>query len=376
MEHFTGFINNFGHFAFAVFWFLVMLSVVVFIHEFGHYIVARWCGVKIEVFALGFGKELYGRNDKHGTRWKICLLPFGGYVKMFGDNDAASTPDFKSLTKLTKQEKKVSFYFKKVWQKFAIVFAGPLFNYVLAVFIIWGMFFTYGKVTTVSEITVIQEGGAADKAGIKLHDRVLAVDGTDIENFEDLSREIMITTGQPLQFKILRGEKVIEITAAPEIKKRKDAFGNDVELPVLGVAGNKREYHKIDFIPALGEAVKETYNISAAILKTVGQMIVGSRGLEQLGGPVKIAQYSGQTAALGAQAYLWFIAMISINLGLVNLLPIPMLDGGHLLFYIIEGIIGKRIPKRVQEYSFRAGFLFIMAIMFVAIYNDFASLIR
>lgn len=358
-----------------VFWFLVMLTTVVFVHEFGHFIVARGCGVQVEVFSIGFGKEIFGWNDKYNTRWKVCWLPFGGYVKMFGDANPASTPDFKKLKALEVSERGKSFYFKTLWQKSAIVFAGPAANYVLAVLIITFMFAWHGKQETSNEITLIVKDSPAEKAGLQLGDLIVEVDGNETHSFDETRQIIALNVGESLKIKVKREGKFVDIIATPEIQDSKDIFGNVVRSPKLGIASDKLRHQEMGLSTAFVEAIKESYRISVSMLKTVGQMITGSRGLEELGGPVKIAQYSGQSAQHGQATFLWFIALISLNLGLVNLFPIPMLDGGHLMYYLFEKVTGKPVSTRVQVYGFRVGFALLMLLMVTVTFNDVRSLL-
>lgn len=361
---------------FNVFWFLVVITIVVFIHEYGHYIIARLNNVKIDVFSIGFGKEIWGYTDRNGTRWKICPFPFGGYVKMHGDADASSKPDFKKLKKLTKAEKAQSFYFKKLPQKAAIVFAGPLFNYLSAIIILAGLFWMTGKVFGPAEISKIMEDTPAQTSGLMVGDLILEVDNEKVDSFEDVRNKVILNTGKEIMLTISRNGAVKEISLTPKMRKTKDAFGNEIELPVIGIVADKVELRKLNLLQASSEAVKETYNISANMLKALGQIITGMRSSDQLGGPIKIAQYSGQSASSGFYGFMFFIALISINLGLINLFPIPMLDGGHLMYYLIEQVQGKAVSEKIQMIGFRIGFALLIALMLYVTFNDINSLLK
>lgn len=348
---------------------------MVFVHEMGHYIVARLCGVKVVAFAIGMGKELVSWKSKSGTKWKICALPIGGYVQMYGDSDPASSPDFDKLKKLSDKQKNQSFHFKSLAQKSAIVAAGPLFNYLLAIAILWFMLAMNGKVVAAPEITMVQEKSAAAAAGIKVGDIITKIDGEIIKSFEDIEHAVMLNVGTPIKLELKRKKKIVKMTITPKIIKRKDIFGNDIETAMIGIGGNKIKYSKLNIGASFVEAVNKSIQISSGILTAMKQMLVGDRGLDQIGGPIKMAQYSGQTANLGIGAFFWFIALISINLGLVNLLPIPMLDGGHLMTYLIEAISGKKVAEKIHFYGARIGFALLISIMFVACFNDIKGLI-
>jgi regulator of sigma E protease len=358
-----------------IFWFLVMLSIVVFVHEFGHFIVARYFGVKVEVFSIGFGQEIYGWNDRYGTRWKIAWLPFGGYVKMFGDADPASSPDFANLDKFTKEEKRQSFYFKHLYQKALVVFAGPAFNYLLAILILTWMYGVYGKVQVSNEVTAVENGSPAEEAGILPGDLIVSVDGNSVKTFNEIKEIISVNVGDPIALKLLRNGIEKDIVVKPINTETKDVFGNKVKVNMIGVKAGKVGHVDYNLFGAFAEAGKDAYRISAGMLKTIGQMLTGSRGLDQLGGPVSIAKYSGQSAQMGAEAFLWFIALISINLGLVNLFPIPMLDGGHLLFYFVQKLMGREVPQKAQAVAFKVGVALLMTLMFFVTFQDIKRLI-
>lgn len=359
-----------------LFWFLVMLTAVVFIHEFGHYLVARLCGVKVEVFSIGFGKELFGFNDRHGTRWKISLLPFGGYVKMFGDSDPSSSPDAKKLKAMKNEDKKQAFHFKNLRQKAAIVVAGPMFNYISAILIITAMMFAYGRPSTEAIITEVIDSSPAKKAGIMVGDKIISVDDSSVDSFEDVRKMIALNVGTPMIFTVLRHNEPVKIEVTPELRRTKDIYGNPAEMPVIGIASKHFARQELNLPQALYYATAETINISAGMIKALGQMIAGERSMDQLGGPVKIAQYSGQSAKYGVQSFLWFIALISINLGLINLFPIPMLDGGHLAYYLVESLTGKPVAEKFQMAAMRISFALLMGLMLLVTFHDVVSLFK
>ena len=343
--------------------FIIIISTIVFIHEFGHYYIARIAGVKIEIFSIGFGKELFGWYDKNSTRWKICLFPFGGYVKMFGDQNAASSPDFKKISKLTHDEKKLSFYTKKLPWKFAIISAGPIANFILGIAIMTFFFSYYGTSKALPIINSVEKSSAADKAGLRAEDEILKIDDIQIEEFSDIQRIISLNQGEGLDLKILRKGEIYDVNVIPDITEKKDMLGNLIKTRKLGIVSSQIEIIKLSPYDSFIKAFKDTYNISSSTLKAIKQIILGQRSTEELGGPIKIAQFSGHSTKQGIASVLWLIAVLSINLGLMNLLPIPMLDGGHLLFYLIEAIKGSPISEKNQQIGFQMG-LFLLIIIF------------
>lgn len=350
--------------------FLAIISVIVFIHEFGHYFIAKISGVRIEVFSIGFGPELIGWNDRSGTRWKISLLPLGGYVKMFGDSNAASAPDMAKLETMTEPDKKYAFHTKPLAIKAAVVAAGPLFNLFSAILIFTWMFSWYGKPFSLPEVSQVIAGSPAEKAGLAIGDVILSINGTTIESFSDIQRIVTLHPEDSLSLVIRHNNTEINKTLIPAIQEHTDIFGNKVKVGIIGIASAKTVYKKQALLPAFADAFKETYHISGAILTGVGEMITGKRGLNELGGPIKIAEYSGKSTSNGIQMVLWFVALLSINLGLINLFPIPVLDGGHLMYYAIEAVRGRPVAERFQYYSFRIGTLFMLSLMAFSLIND------
>jgi regulator of sigma E protease len=354
--------------------FLIILSILVFVHEMGHYLVARWNGVKVEVFSIGFGKEIFGWNDKAGTRWKVSLLPLGGYVKMFGDSDAASTPDG-SLRDMTPEEKEVSFHHKRLGQRTAVVAAGPIANFLLAIVMLAGLFIFNGQPYTPPVIGDVKPDSPALAAGFEPDDRIIAVDGQAVERFEDLQRIVALTTpGETLDFTVLRAGQEIVLPTEIGSDKIEDRMGNSSTRGYLGVGRSGVEYREVGPATAVLAAFTETWNLSIGTLKAVGQIITGDRSAEELGGPIRIAQMSGQAVDLGIGTAIWFAAVLSINLGLINLFPIPMLDGGHLLFYAFEAVRGKPLGERAQEYGFRIGLALVLGLMLFVTWNDISNL--
>ena len=353
--------------------FLVVLTVLVFVHELGHYLVARWSGVKIEVFSIGFGPELFGWNDRAGTRWKFSAVPLGGYVKMFGDATAASIPS-DELQAMSAEERKVSFHHKRLPQRIAVVAAGPLANFVFAVVVLAGLFMTVGQPFTPPQVGQVQPGSAAEDGGILPGDTILAIDGQRIERFEDVQRLVRLDAGNPMKLVLKRGDGEVTLSVTPKVSIMTDRFGNTHELGLLGIERAGVEYVRRSPLDATWRAGTETMNISSGTLVAVWQMLIGARTADELGGPLRIAQMSGEVAQGGAVALLWFMAVLSINLGLINLFPIPVLDGGHLLFYAAEAIRGKPLGQRAQEYGFRVGLALVLTLMVFATWNDLVHL--
>ncbi|MDB2414771.1 RIP metalloprotease RseP [Rickettsiales bacterium] len=354
--------------------FVFILTIIVFSHEFGHYIIAKICGVRVEVFSIGFGKEIFGWNDKSGTRWKVSWLPLGGYVKMFGDSDPASSPDGDKIKSMTAAEKKVAFHTKPLKSKMAIVAAGPAANFILAIILLTFFFAAYGRPYSLPVASTILPDSAAAEAGMKAGDKIIEIDGTSIEEFSDMQRIIMINTGTQINMKIDREGQIIDVFATPKMRTSKDLFGNEVKTPLLGISSQVTSYRDLHAGSAFIEAIKETYHIGASTLKAIGQMVTGERSVREISGPIGIAKYSGQSVSKGLNTVLWFIVILSINLGLVNLFPIPALDGGHLLFYSIEAIQGRPLAEKVQEWALRIGISMIAILASFAIVNDFIKL--
>lgn len=350
--------------------FLVVLGVLVFVHEWGHYWVARRSGVKIEVFSIGFGPEIFGWNDRAGTRWKVSALPLGGYVKMFGDADAASTPDH-AMGPLTSEEKAVAFQHKPLRQRAAIVAAGPAANFLFAVVVLAGLFMTAGHPFPTAVVGDVMQGSAAERAGLQPGDEIESVNGRAVERFAEVSVLVRQSEGEPLTLVVSRNGQEITVRAEPTLQTVETVDGGTVEVPMLGIGADTAVRGPL---AATGLAVEETASLTWFTLATIGEMIVGERGTEDIGGPIRIAQMSGTVAQIGLVALVWFMAVLSINLGLINLFPIPMLDGGHLLFYALEAVRGRPLGERAQEYGFRIGLALVLMLMVFATWNDLVHL--
>lgn len=423
--------------------FLFVLTIVVFFHELGHFWVARRNGVRVEVFSIGFGRELIGFNDRHGTRWKLCAIPLGGYVKFFGDADAASTPDFGTAAAMTDQERSESFFHKNLAQRAAIVAAGPIANFILAIVIFAGIFMLSGKMILqprVSNLIVsaqTSEGGfrpgdvvltidgrpmtslgavreavaakpgqpldfalargtqqvkiqstadpawfrpsVAELAGFRPGDLVLSIDGRPIESFSDMQRIVGASAGQSLAIKVDRDGRQVDLTATPAIFEFKDRFGGTHRIGRIGISKSNEpgdtQFRRYDPLTATWMGVKETWFVIDRTFAYLGGVIMGTQSADQLGGPIRIAQVSGEAAQIGFVALLSLAALISVSIGLLNLFPIPMLDGGHLVFYAIEAIRGRPMSEQAQEMAFRFGLAVVLMLMIFATWNDIRGLV-
>lgn len=352
--------------------FVVVLAPLVFIHELGHYAAGRYFGVKVEVFSIGFGRQVFGWTDSVGTRWKVGWMPLGGYVRFAGDMGASSQPD-PAVAGLPAHERARTFQAKPLWQRAIIVFAGPLANFLLAIAIFSAFFSIYGEPRTPPVVASVMEGSAAEKAGILPGDRVTAIDGSAVTRFEDISAIVSIHPGDPVRIDIERNGDRIVMTVIPTAVHQRDRFGNEFKRGMLGISHAGRVVEELPLTQVLPAAVRHTRDIVVMMVDTLGQVITGRRSTEELGGPLKIAQYSGQQATLGLAALVEFMAMISINLGFINLLPIPMLDGGHLLFYGIEAVRRRPVHPDVQAWAFRSGLALLMGLMLFVTFNDLGA---
>lgn len=450
MEKITALLNNgWDGFGIYVVSFVVVLSLLVFVHEFGHYIVAKWCGVKITTFSIGFGKEICGWNDKSGTRWRIAMIPLGGYVQMFGDGDPSSSTKDKAVKELTAAEKKVSFPHKALWQRALIVFAGPAINFIFAALLLFGLFAFVGQPVTPPVASGVVVGSAAYKAGMLPHDRIIDINGTKIERFEDIQREVMIALDTKLKITLERGDEVIVLdNVYPERLEIEDRFGFKQSKGVLGLTGpingldlkavvsvdgqavtqentaallvsrsmgtpfvietkqgektnallvdpdvngqtveNKEEdvlvlydlkdeetFIKHSIPSAFVKSIEETGRTISNIFESLKQIITGVRNANELGGILRIGAIAGSAAAAGWVSIIGFTALLSINLGLINLFPIPVLDGGHLVFYAIEAVKGSPVSEVMQDYAYKAGFFLLIGLMVFANFNDLIQL--
>lgn len=358
--------------------FLFVLTVVVFFHELGHFLIARLCRIRVLVFSLGFGPELAGRNDRHGTRWKISAVPLGGYVKFLGDDNAASVTDAEAVAAMPEDERRQTFLAQPVWARAAVVVAGPLANFLLAIIIFAGIFMFHGKQITAARIDTVQPGSAAAAAGLKPGDLITAVEGQPVASFNDLQRIVGINAGQILKVTVDRDGQLLTFTAEPKLTEIKDNFGNTHRIGVLGITRSIKPddaaIEKFGPLPALWLGVKETWFVTSRTLAYIGGVFTGREAADQLGGPIRIAQVSGQVASAGFVALLNLAAILSISIGLLNLFPVPLLDGGHLLFYGIEAVRGKPLSERAQEVGFRIGFAIVVMLMIFATFNDILHL--
>ncbi|MDG1708977.1 MAG: RIP metalloprotease RseP [Emcibacteraceae bacterium] len=353
--------------------FLFVLTILVFVHEWGHYFIARLNGVRVEVFSVGFGPEIWGFNDKHGTRWKFSWIPLGGYVKFFGDASEASTPD-DSIKQMTEDEKKVSFHHKNLWQKAAIVFAGPAVNFLFAILIIAGLYMTYGRMELAPVVGGVIEGGAAEQAGIQAGDRIISIDGEEIETFMDIREHLMFKIEDQVAVVVLRDEEMVTLNFTLNLVDDEDILGNSTKVRQIGVQSSMdpNDNVMVNYGPfsALWAATIATKDLTARNLQGLGQIITGDRSSKELSGPVTIARVAGKTAEAGIASLINFMAIVSIGLGMVNLFPIPMLDGGHLLYYAIEALRRKKMSEKAQEFGFKMGAFVVLSIMVFALYND------
>jgi regulator of sigma E protease len=353
--------------------FLIVLSVLVFVHELGHYLVARFCGVRVEIFSIGFGREIFGFNDRHRTRWKFSLIPLGGYVKMFGETDGAEDED---APPMSVEDQRESFHHKRVGQRAWIVAAGPLANFIFAIVLMIGVFVGVGIPAPLAGVGTVMEGSAAARAGFEKGDRIVRIDGDPVEWFEDVRLKVRDSAETPLAFDILRGDADIQLTAVPDRAESDEGAPGEPGVGLLGIRPDPGQigYERVGVFSAVGEAFHRYYGLTSQILTAIGQIVTGSRSTDELGGPIRIAQLSGQMAQDGFISLVFFMAALSINLGLINLLPVPMLDGGHLAFYLIEAVRGKPVNKRVQEYGFRLGMVFVLLLIILATWNDLVNL--
>jgi len=358
--------------------FLLVLTVVVFFHELGHFLVARFCGVRVETFAIGFGRELLGWDDRHGTRWKIGWLPLGGYVKFWGDESAASTPDTDQLQKMSEADRSVSFHHKPVGNRMAIVAAGPVSNFILGILIFAALFMIMGRTTILARVDQVQPGSAAEQAGFLPGDVVLAIDGVKIEGFAELQRRVMLSAGESLNVLVEREDQQLTLTVVPRVDEFTDAFGNVQRRGLIGlVRANNPEDQVVEIVGpvrALVYGAQETWFIVDQTFVYLGRMIMGKESTEQLGGPLRIAQMSGQVAQISVSALVHLMAVLSVSIGLLNLFPVPMLDGGHLVFYAIEAVWRRPVNQRVLDFSYRIGFAAITTLIVFVTWNDLVNL--
>lgn len=376
MEQITGIFGFLGGYILP---YILILSLLVFIHEMGHYLAGRWSGIRVLAFSVGFGPEILGFTDRHGTRWKISAIPLGGYVRFFGDADSASRPDGEAESRLTDAEKAQTLNGAKLWKRAFTVAAGPLANFLLAIAIFAVMFGTVGKPVSDPVVSSIKSGSAAQDAGIRPGDVLVALDGRKIETFDDVVRYITMRPEVPVVVTVSRNDVTLDLPLTPRLAVIEDRFGNKMEVGQIGIitdqqAGNFRIV-KLGPGEALWEGVRQTGHIVTGTFDYIGNMIAGRMNADQLGGPVRVVQASGEMATLGIIALFNLAAVLSVSLGLLNLMPVPVLDGGHLVLYAIEGLRGKPLGQGAQEIAFRIGFAMILSLMVFATWNDISRLV-
>ena len=359
--------------------FIVLILVVVFIHEYGHYYFAKKYGVGVTDFSIGFGKEIFGWNDKSGTRWKICWIPLGGYVKFFGDRNVFSQADQeKILEKYDEEDRQKLFVLKPLYQRVLIVFGGPLANFLLALVIFFSIYTFVGKDFTPAVINEVQEDSPAMVGGLKQNDIILEIDGNEVQSIMDVSKYITMSTSDFIDFKVKRSYEELLLQIKPDTVLSEDNLGNKLNKRIVGIKlgayNNEINHVKLGPAKAIYHAAREVYYVSVSSLKYIGGMIVGKADTSQLGGPIRIAKISGQVAEFGVLAFISMMAYISISLGLVNLFPIPLLDGGHLMFYAFEKALGRPLSQKTQEGFFRIGIFILISLMFFTTFNDLKDL--
>ena len=355
--------------------FIALIVVVVFIHEYGHYYFAKRYGVGVTDFSIGFGKEMFGWNDKSGTRWKVCVIPLGGYVKFFGDRNVYSQADNDKIIKeYSKEDQDKLFVLKPLYQRALIVFGGPLANFLLAILIFFSVYTFAGKDFTPAVINEVQKDSPAMVAGLKDNDIVVSIDGNEVKSIMEVSKYIMMSTDEFINFTVNRYDQDLTFRVKPNIVEGEDNLGNKISKRMVGIKlgayNNEVNHIKLGPAKALFYAVNEVYYVSTSSLKYIGSMITGNGDTSQLGGPIRIAKISGQVAEFGILAFISLMAYISISLGLINLFPIPMLDGGHLMFYGIEKVLGRPLSQKTQEGFFRIGMFLLLSLMFFTTFND------
>ena len=374
MSMLVGIVDGIGGVLFFLVAFLFVLTVVVFIHEMGHFLVARWCGVKVSTFSIGFGPEIFGYNDKRGTRWRVAWIPLGGYVKFMDDDNAASVPTEDKFDDMTAEERAGAFHLKPLWQRAAVVAAGPLANFLLAIAIFAIMFMTFGQYKIEPRISGVVAGTPAAQAGMKAGDLIRSINGRAIDDFGDLQQIVATSPGRKLAIEIEREGKLISLTLMPVLRESVDRIAGKHERPIIGVQAS-RKYSRVSHstvgpVEAVALGTQRTWTIIVQTLSYIGDVVTQRQRADQVGGIIRIADASGKVAKLGPEYIVPFIAFISVSIGLINLFPIPLLDGGHLLFYAIEAVRGRPLSERTQEFSFKIGLAFVIALMLFATWND------
>lgn len=375
----AGLVGIFGFLTGYIIPFVLVLSLLVFVHEMGHYLVGRWSGIRILAFSVGFGPELVGFTDRHGTRWKLSLIPLGGYVRFFGDEDASSKPDDEVLAAMTDEERARSFAGAKLWKRAATVAAGPIANFILAIAIFTVLFSIYGRSVADPVVAEVKPGSAAAEAGIIPGDLLIAIDGGKVQTFDDVRRYVSIRPEQKIVVTIERNGETRDVPMVPVRTDMTDQFGNKIEIGLIGIVTNQEVGHfrvqTYSPTEALHEGTVQTWHIVTGTFKYIGNLVSGYMKPDQLGGPIRVAQASGQMATLGVAAVLQLAAVLSVSIGLLNLMPVPVLDGGHLMFYAIEAVRGKPLGSSAQDIAFRIGLAMVLSLMVFATWNDISALI-
>ncbi|MEK1931219.1 MAG: RIP metalloprotease RseP [Pararhizobium sp.] len=359
--------------------FLLVLTLIVFVHEMGHYLAGRWSGIRILAFSVGFGPELLGYTDKHGTRWKVCAIPLGGYVKFFGDEDAASVPDYGRLEQYSADDRHRTFLGAKLWKRAVTVAAGPIANFILAIAIFAVLFSIYGKPVADPIVAEVKQDSAAAQAGVLPGDLLVSIDGTLVTTFDDVRRYVSVRPETPITIQIKRKGELLDLPMVPQRTEITDQFGNKMELGIIGILTNQEtgNFRLQTFGPveAVGQGVIESWHIVTGTFNYLANLVTGRMKADQLGGPIRVAQASGQMATIGVAAVLQLAAVLSVSIGLLNLMPVPVLDGGHLMFYAVEAVRGKPVGPGMQEIAFRIGFAMVLMLMVFATWNDISSLL-
>jgi regulator of sigma E protease len=366
-------IGQIGDLASYIVPFLFVLSIVVFFHELGHFLVGRWCGVKIDAFSIGFGPEIFGFVDRKGTRWRLGALPLGGYVKFHGDSNGASVPDAEAIAAMPEAERAVSFAAQAVWKRALIVLAGPVANFILAIVIFSGIFFVYGRGVMAPRIATVMPGEAAATAGFQPGDLIVSIDGTPIESWEDMQRIVQVSSDVPLTFVVRRGDAETTLVATPRRREVDTDFGKN-RTGLLGItASQDAQDWRVEHFGIVGSVkngASETWFVVARTGEFFGGLFAGRESADQISGPIGIARVAGEAAKMGLSTLLGIAAVLSVSVGLVNLVPVPLLDGGHLLYYAVEMLRGRPMSERAQELGFRVGLGLVLALMLFATFND------
>jgi regulator of sigma E protease len=354
--------------------FLFVLTIVVFVHELGHFLVGRWCGVDVKTFSIGFGREIFGFNDRHGTRWRFALIPLGGYVKFSGDADASSTPDGEAVASMSPEERARSFPAQSVGERTAIVAAGPIANFLLAIAIFAGTAYAFGKPVLTPRVEIVTPGGAAERAGIKAGDLIRKVEDREVRSFGDLQRLISIRPSEPLPVTFERDGATMVLTVTPDLVETASALGKQ-RLGIIGVQASSKPSdwttQHFTLLESLRLGVSETWFVVERTYDYIAKLIKGKESTDQLSGPIRIAQVSGMVASSGGLlALINLAAILSVSIGLMNLFPVPMLDGGHLMFYAVEAVRGRPLSERAQEIGFRVGLGLVLMLMLFVTWND------